>query len=218
MACGTVPVSQIDRGIANVEHAGMYTREGEQADTAPRDSATVILLRDRPGGPYEVFLMRRHRKQAFMGGAHVFPGGSLDDDDRHPGLAPCIDGLSAADARRLLQEPDLPELTAFGLFLAAIRETFEEAGVLLARDNAGQVVDLTDPATAARFAAYRLELHEGDSPWRALPNGNGYATPPTCWFPIRTGSHRRSNPAGSTRASSLRGFRKGRPPSTTAWS
>ena len=60
----------------------MYTREGEQAAKAPRDSATVILLRDRPGGPYEVFLMRRHRKQAFMGGAHVFPGGSLDDDDR----------------------------------------------------------------------------------------------------------------------------------------
>ena len=161
MACGTVPISQIGREITNVEHAGMYAREGDQAAKTPRDSATVILLRDRPGGPYEVFLMRRHRKQAFMGGAHVFPGGSLDDDDKDPGLAACTDGLSAADARRLLQEPALPELTAFGLFLAAIRETFEEAGVLLARDNAGRVVDLTDPATAARFAAYRLELHEG---------------------------------------------------------
>jgi 8-oxo-dGTP pyrophosphatase MutT (NUDIX family) len=127
---------------------------------APRDSATVVLLRDRPGGSYEVFLMRRHRKQAFMGGAFVFPGGSLDDDDRGPALAARSDGLSAADAQRLLQEPDLPEGTAFGLFLAAIRETFEEAGVLLARDTAGRVVDLTDPATAARFAAYRLELHE----------------------------------------------------------
>jgi 8-oxo-dGTP pyrophosphatase MutT (NUDIX family) len=126
----------------------------------PRDSATVVLLRDRRGGPYEVFLMRRHRKQAFMGGAYVFPGGSLDDGDTDPALAARADGISPADARRLLQEPDLPEATAFGLFLAAIRETFEEAGVLIARDAAGRPLDLSDPATAARFAAYRLELHE----------------------------------------------------------
>ena len=155
------PDQPISRGIATVDHASIYSRDGGQGAKAPRDSATVVLLRDRPGGPYEVFLMRRHGKQAFMGGAHVFPGGSLDDDDRDPGLAPCIDGLSGTDARGLLQEPDLPESTAFGLFLAAIRETFEEAGVLLARDTTGRIVDLTDPATAARFAAYRLELHEG---------------------------------------------------------
>jgi 8-oxo-dGTP pyrophosphatase MutT (NUDIX family) len=127
---------------------------------APRDSATVILLRDRPGGPYELFLMRRHRDQTFMGGASVFPGGRLDDADKAPALAACTGGLSAADARRLLQEPDLPEPTAFGLFLAAIRETFEEAGVLLARDASGRLVDLTDPERATRLAAYRLELHE----------------------------------------------------------
>ena len=127
---------------------------------APRDSATVVLLRDRPGGPYELFLMRRHQKQAFMGGAFVFPGGRLDDADTDPALAACTGELSAADARLLLQEPDLPEPTAFGLFLAAIRETFEEAGVLLARDTSGRLVDLTAPETATRFAAYRLELHE----------------------------------------------------------
>ncbi len=127
----------------------------------PRDAATVILLRDRSGGSYEVFLMRRHRNQAFMGGAYVFPGGRLDDADKDPGLASCIEGLSAAEARRLLQEPDLAEEAARGLFLAAIRETFEESGVLLARDDAGRLVDLVDPGTAGRFASYRLELHEG---------------------------------------------------------
>ena len=126
-----------------------------------RDAATVILLRDHAGGPYELFLMRRHRDQAFMGGAYVFPGGRLDDADADPVLAACIGGLGAADARRLLQEKDLPEAIALGLFVAAIRETFEEAGVLLARDARGSVVDLSAPETAARFAAYRLELHEG---------------------------------------------------------
>jgi 8-oxo-dGTP pyrophosphatase MutT (NUDIX family) len=143
-----------------VENGSIYARDGGQAAKAPRDSATVVLLRDRPGGPYEVFLMRRHGNQAFMGGAYVFPGGRLDDADSAPALASHTEGLSAADARRLLQEPGLPEATALGLFLAAIRETFEEAGVLLARDAAGRMVDLADPATAARFASYRLELHE----------------------------------------------------------
>ena len=180
MACGTVPVSEISRGIANVEHAGMYTREGEQAATAPRDSATVVLLCNRSGGPYELFLMRRRRDQAFMGGAFVFPGRRLDEADKDPALGACIGGLSAADARHLLQEPDLPEATALGLFLAAIRETFEEAGVLLARDASGRLVDLTDPKRATRFAAYRLELHEGRFTLRDSPDGKGYATPPIC--------------------------------------
>jgi 8-oxo-dGTP pyrophosphatase MutT (NUDIX family) len=126
-----------------------------------RDAATVILLRERAGGPYEVFLMRRGRNQAFMGGAHVFPGGRLDDADADPELAACFGVFRAADAKHLLQETDLPEATALSLFVAAIRETFEEAGVLLARDARGSVVDLSAPETAARFAAYRLELHEG---------------------------------------------------------
>ena len=95
-----------------------------------------------------------------MGGAYVFPGGRLDEADADPELAACIGGLCAADAKHLIQETDLPEATALGLFVAAIRETFEEAGVLLARDARGSVVDLSAPETAARFSTYRLELHE----------------------------------------------------------
>jgi 8-oxo-dGTP pyrophosphatase MutT (NUDIX family) len=146
-----------------LEKDSFFTRSGGRngADRTPRDSATVILLRDRTGGPYEVFLMRRRRNQSFMGGAYVFPGGRLDDADADPELASCVGGFCAADAKRLIQETDLPEMTALGLFVAAIRETFEEAGVLLARDARGNVVDLSTPEKAARFAAYRLELHEG---------------------------------------------------------
>ena len=146
-----------------MEKDSFFTRNGgrDKMKQTLRDAATVILLRDRAGGPYEVFLMRRHRNQAFMGGAYVFPGGRLDEADADPELAACIGGLCAADAKHLIQETDLPEATALGLFVAAIRETFEEAGVLLARDARGSVVDLSAPETAARFAAYRLELHEG---------------------------------------------------------
>jgi 8-oxo-dGTP pyrophosphatase MutT (NUDIX family) len=143
-----------------VEKGSIYARDGSQGAKAPRDSATVVLLRDRRRGSYEVFLVRRRGNQAFMGGASVFPGGRLDDADRDPALAAHTGGLSVVAARRLLQEPGLPEATALGVFLAAIRETFEEAGILLARDAEGRMVDLADPATAARFAAYRVELLE----------------------------------------------------------
>jgi len=146
-----------------LEKESLFTEKGgrDEGKQTPRDAATVILLRDRTEGLYEVFLVRRHRNQAFMGGAYVFPGGRLDDADTDPELAACIGGFRAADAMRLLQETDLPEATALGLFVAAIRETFEEAGVLLARDARGKVVDLSAPETAARFSCYRLELHEG---------------------------------------------------------
>ncbi|HUT55701.1 MAG TPA: hypothetical protein VM658_20085 [bacterium] len=52
----------------------------------PIDSATVVLLREG-GGAVEVFLMRRHRRQSFMGGAYVFPGGRLDEADCGPALS-----------------------------------------------------------------------------------------------------------------------------------
>ena len=148
--------------MKTLEKDSLFSKNGgrNEGKQAVRDAATVILLRDRTEGPYEVFLMRRHRDQVFMGGAYVFPGGRLDQADADPELAACIGGFRAADAKRLLQETDLPEATALGLFVAAIRETFEEAGVLLARDARGSVVDLADPETATRFSTYRLELHE----------------------------------------------------------
>lgn len=144
-----------------METKDLFLRGNGESGTGgvPRDAATVILLRGGTAGPSEVFLMRRHRKQAFMGGAHVFPGGGLDEADADPELAAYIDGVTAAAARRLLQEPDLPDAGGLAFFIAAIRETFEEAGVLLARDTSGRPVDLTDPDKVARFASYRLDLH-----------------------------------------------------------
>jgi 8-oxo-dGTP pyrophosphatase MutT (NUDIX family) len=105
----------------------------------PRDSATVILLRDGADGP-EVFMLERHLNSDFAGGAYVFPGGTVDPRDTDPG------------ARRYLDAPDGIEPA---LYLCAIRETFEEAGVLLAR-RGDEPVRLTEDVE--RFAAYRREL------------------------------------------------------------
>ena len=94
----------------------------------PRDASTVLLLRDGAAG-IEVFLVRRHSASQVLGGAYVFPGGKLDAADsllhhRHINLSPQA-------LHRKLGEPDTPPGKAAALFVAALRETFEEAGVLL---------------------------------------------------------------------------------------
>lgn len=94
---------------------------------APRDAATVLLLRDEPEA-FSVFLVRRHGGSGFMAGAHVFPGGVLDDADVP--LGEMLVGRTADECAALLGEDDPARSAA--LFVTAIRETFEEAGVLLA--------------------------------------------------------------------------------------
>jgi len=128
-------------------------------DDAAIDASTIIVLRDTEDGP-EVFLLRRARKSSFMPNVYVYPGGRLDPEDCTPEAAARVRGLTPDDARRRLGE-DLPGLTALGLFLAGIRETFEEAGILLARRRGeDDLIDLTsDPEVARRFAAHRDRLN-----------------------------------------------------------
>ncbi|MEM9067959.1 MAG: NUDIX hydrolase [Myxococcota bacterium] len=93
----------------------------------PKDAATVIVLRD--AGAMQVFLVKRHSKTGFMAGAYVFPGGKLDDADFDPRLGD-RSTRDAATCANALGEQD--EARSLALFFAAIRETFEECGVLLA--------------------------------------------------------------------------------------
>ncbi|MPZ89376.1 MAG: NUDIX hydrolase [Nitriliruptorales bacterium] len=103
-----------------------------------RDAATVVLLRESPGGgPPELLLLQRHARAGFAPTAWVFPGGTVDQADMR--LEPaCWDGLDPAAVAPLVGRA--PGLT-LGLFVAAVRETFEEAGVLLARRADGRPVD-----------------------------------------------------------------------------
>jgi 8-oxo-dGTP pyrophosphatase MutT (NUDIX family) len=102
----------------------------EIVTTPPLDSATVVMLRDGPGG-LEVLLMKRHAASAVLGGAFVFPGGKLDAADAHPDLLNRLDRSPTA-LHAQLGEADLPEGKAASLFVAALREAFEESSVLLA--------------------------------------------------------------------------------------
>jgi 8-oxo-dGTP pyrophosphatase MutT (NUDIX family) len=138
---------------------------------APHPAATVIVLRDGAAGP-EVFLVRRHEGTRFMGGAHVFPGGRVDAGDYDAaGDADetWCDGIAEARSRLA----GLAPREAIAYHLAAARELFEEAGVLLARDEGTRYVSLTEADGRARFTRYRHEIHSGSQRLRALVAGEG---------------------------------------------
>jgi len=96
--------------------------------TPPVPSATVMVVRDGPGG-LEVLLVRRHGNSGVLGGVHVFPGGKLDAADQQVDAA--VLDQPAHTLLQALGEPGLDLPTALGLHVAALRETFEECGLLL---------------------------------------------------------------------------------------
>jgi 8-oxo-dGTP pyrophosphatase MutT (NUDIX family) len=112
---------------------------GQSPPAVPRDASTVMLLRPAVnggnGGGMEVYMLRRQPSMAFAPGAFVFPGGSMDARDADEEVAWA--GPSAAEWGEILAAP--PEM-ARALVCAAVRETFEESGVLLAGESAGTVV------------------------------------------------------------------------------
>ncbi|MFM8354577.1 MAG: NUDIX hydrolase, partial [Gammaproteobacteria bacterium] len=86
----------------------------------PIPSATILMLRDGADG-LEVFMVVRHHQIDFASGALVFPGGKADAQDFDPALIPYLDGAATDPDMRAIQ-------------VSAIREAFEECGILLARD------------------------------------------------------------------------------------
>ncbi|MFE5701708.1 NUDIX domain-containing protein [Rhodococcus koreensis] len=124
----------------------------DSTDVAPKDASTVILIRDAAAGAaasgIEVFLLRRVKGMAFAGGMTVFPGGGVDPSDAEAEVdwaGPSVDwwaGRFSTDAAR-----------AKALVCAAVRETFEECGVLLAGPSADTVV-----ADTSRYAQARTQL------------------------------------------------------------
>ena len=129
--------------------------DGSATPAEPRDAATVVLLRPgREGGGSEVYLLRRQTSMAFAGGMCVFPGGGVDERDFDHAVAWA--GPAPAEwAERL----GCDEPMARALVCAAVRETFEESGVLLAGTEADVVADTTaDDWEADRVALETREL------------------------------------------------------------
>jgi 8-oxo-dGTP pyrophosphatase MutT (NUDIX family) len=111
-----------------------------------RDAATVIVLRQpSSGGAPEVLLLRRHAASGFAARLWVFPGGTVDEVDMRLDRS-CWEGVDPAALAPVVGRS--PEM-ALGLCVAAVRETFEEAGLLFARRTDGGPIDLGDPDVLA---------------------------------------------------------------------
>lgn len=122
-----------------------------------RDAATVMLVRDDEGGGLEVFMLRRNLDSDFVGGAYVFPGGAVDEADRHDDLEAVCGGRTDTECSALLGI----DRGGLAFWVAAVRECFEEAGVLLARRDGEEVISLADPEVAAQFQAHRDAVNAG---------------------------------------------------------
>lgn len=125
--------------------------------TQLRYAATVILVRNGKTG-VEVLLQERSGKSESFGGMFVFPGGKVDLHDAHRQYEALYSGHTDEEASNILSVP------RYGLayWMGGIRECFEEAGILLAYDQRGDIISFANPEIKARFGGYRDALNAGN--------------------------------------------------------
>ena len=127
---------------------------------SPKDAASLVLLR-KNNEPHklEVLLTQRSRSLAFVPGCYVFPGGTLDEEDYHPAVWGRCLGITLEGAQRILGEPDNPRSLSY--WVIAIRELFEEVGLLIACRENGEMVRIETSEERRRFSAYQKLMLEG---------------------------------------------------------
>ena len=142
----TVSEDHLPKGIAErIDHP-------PSSPSLPRPAATVVLMRDTDEG-VQTLLLKRVHSAGFVPGAYVFPGGRVDRGDADPEVLSRTVSLTvdAAAERMGLHDADPP---AVAYYLAAVREAFEETGILVGRNTKG------DPIPAAAVAARVLEVRD----------------------------------------------------------
>jgi 8-oxo-dGTP pyrophosphatase MutT (NUDIX family) len=121
----------------------------------PQDASTVILLRDLPDSSgFEVLMVLRHPKSSFVPGSYVFPGGCLNESDyaaRMEGFCTGIDEQSAVELMDDISDP----CKAIGIWVAGIRETFEEVGLILAYRDDVSLCAFNSDEERERFRTHR---------------------------------------------------------------
>ncbi len=128
----------------------------------PIDAATVVLLRHVKGSDrgFEVLMVLRSSKSSFVPSSYVFPGGRVEEEDTLPEMKQFSPMPHAIRNRRELDKRMIPEGDV-GFRVAAIRETFEEVGLLFAYGKEGSLLSLNRDDTEQRFISYRRLVHSG---------------------------------------------------------
>jgi 8-oxo-dGTP pyrophosphatase MutT (NUDIX family) len=126
----------------------------------PKKATTVILLRGKEPMGFEVFLLKRHEKSSFMGGNFVYPGGRVDREDGSLELCSFSKGIALEEAQTILGGTISPE-ESFAHWIAGVRELYEEAGILFAYDQRGDLFQIKSREEQERFSNYRTQLQKG---------------------------------------------------------
>jgi 8-oxo-dGTP pyrophosphatase MutT (NUDIX family) len=123
----------------------------------PRDAATIMLVREGKAA-MQVLMLQRNDQSVWVAGAHLFPGGAVDPSDSSEEIATWCSGRDEAEASRILGVAH----GGLSFFVAAVRECFEEAGILLATDGNG-LLSFEKPDLEARFVEHRRKLNAGET-------------------------------------------------------
>jgi len=141
----------------------MFENSRFDPNAIPVPASSVIPVRGKETGEFEVYMTRRHEDLSVLGGFYVFPGGKVDDEDCEktvhrrcarldPDTAKAITGCSDASL-------------AVGYWVTAVREFFEEAGVILVYDTSGSIPDFNNKETRKKFDSYRRLVQNGAMPF-----------------------------------------------------
>ncbi len=147
----------------------------------PRLASTVILVREAAatsgGQAYQVFMVRRPVRSEFAADVYVFPGGTVRSDDLDPAVGAACAPFGPDDALRRLAErggaPPASDHEALALHVAALRELYEEAGVLLAEPRTEAAPSFRPGDRAERLALGRLGVQAGHLSLAALARNEG---------------------------------------------
>ncbi len=142
---------------------------GKYANVVPKPASSILLVRDGDAG-LEVFMVTRHHKIDFASGAMVFPGGKVDPAD------------SDEDARAACSDSDDMDDRELAFRVSAIREAFEETGVLLATDSGGS--PLTTERCRSLKEQYALAVEKGEITIGALARKEGLQFDPAALTPF----------------------------------
>ena len=130
----------------------------------PHDAATVILLRPslkKDGGSFEVLMVLRHPNSKFVPDSYVFPGGCRDQEDCLPEMENLCTGMTLKEAQAVFHDMSLTD-KALGAWVAGIRETFEEVGLLFAYRGDNTLISFDSEDVRQRFRAYRKKIQTGE--------------------------------------------------------
>lgn len=137
----------------------------------PKDASTVIILRRAIQGRaegFEVLMALRSSRSAFVPGSYVFPGGRVDDADCGEDLSTFVQG----DGRSFIRNVSAgygDDMRARGIWIAAVRETFEEVGILIASPrNSSRLLSFDSPGSRERFQGYREDLRSNRLSFREM--------------------------------------------------